>query len=91
MAWPFSKKGGLIIMKRSVNLTKGLINLLIMAGLFLFVFTPDAHAYIDPGSGSFILQLIIASLVGITFAIKIFWTNIKSLFSKRQQNEDDKG
>jgi len=36
-------------------------------------------AYIDPGSGSILIQVILASVVG---GIAVFWNKIKSLFSK---------
>ena len=39
-------------------------------------------AYIDPGTGSFIIQIIIASFVGCTFAIKLFWGRIKIFVKK---------
>lgn len=39
-------------------------------------------AYLDPGTGSMILQLIIAGLVGFGFAIKMFWSNIKGFCAK---------
>jgi hypothetical protein len=37
-------------------------------------------AYIDPGTGSFIIQIVIAAFVGCSFAIKIFWSRIKTFF-----------
>ena len=39
--------------------------------------TPDAHAYIDPGMGSYLLQIILASLLAIFFSAKVFWRKIK--------------
>jgi len=48
-----------------------------------------AYAYLDPGSGSYIFQLLIASLLGAVFAMKMFWRNIRSflarLFSRPQE------
>jgi hypothetical protein len=40
------------------------------------------HAYLDPGSGSFLIQLLIAGLVGAGFAIKLSWKKIKRLFNR---------
>jgi hypothetical protein len=37
----------------------------------------SVRAYIDPGTGSFIIQLLIASLAGIIYLIKRFWRSIK--------------
>ena len=48
--------------------------------LFLFLFSEEsAYAYIDPGTGSMILQAVLAAIVGSAVAIKIFWRKIKSL------------
>jgi hypothetical protein len=38
--------------------------------------------YIDPGSGSYLVQAIIAAVVGALFYFKNFWLKIKSLFGK---------
>jgi len=53
-----------------------------------------AYAYLDPGTGSYVLQLLIAAIVGMIFGIKTFWNNIKmslsSIFSKKPETEDKK-
>ena len=41
------------------------------------VFTGRAQAYIDPGTGSYIFQLLIAGFLAGIFFIKTFWTKIK--------------
>jgi len=40
-----------------------------------------AYAYLDPGTGSYILQLVMAGLLGALLALKIFWRNIKAYLS----------
>ena len=40
-------------------------------------------AYLDPGTGSFILQMMIAGLVGGGFAIKLCWRRIVGFFRRR--------
>ena len=47
----------------------------------------DKNAYLDPGSGSFILQLIIAGALGAVFAIRAYWSRIKSIFAKNKPSE----
>jgi len=42
------------------------------------------YAYIDPGAGSSILQLLIAGLLGALYAAKLHWTRIKSFLAKRR-------
>lgn len=46
-------------------------------------------AYLDPGSGSFILQLLIASLVGAAFIIKTYWRRINGYFRKLLNKEEN--
>jgi hypothetical protein len=36
----------------------------------------QAHAYIDLGSGSFIIQIVLAWLFATLFAIKVFWKRL---------------
>jgi len=45
------------------------------------VFISDAYAYLDPGTGSVIIQVIIAALVGVTITIKLYWEKLKIKFS----------
>lgn len=40
--------------------------------------------YIDPGTGSIILQGIIAGVLGVLFFIKGYWVKIKRMFSKKE-------
>jgi hypothetical protein len=44
--------------------------------------------YLDPGSGSFILQVLVAALLGGGFAIKVYWKNIKKWFVKTPPDEE---
>jgi len=48
-------------------------------------------AYLDPGTGSYLLQMIIAGLVGGAFLVKIFWGKIVAFFKKLfgGRNTDD--
>lgn len=47
-----------------------------------------ALAYIDPGTGSFVIQGIIAAVVGAGFAIKMFWHRIKAFFTGKPTPTD---
>ena len=41
--------------------------------------------YIDPGSGSYFIQVIIAALLGAAFWIKMSWHRIKSFFNRNKK------
>jgi hypothetical protein len=46
-------------------------------------------AYLDPGSGSFILQLLIAGILGGLVALRMSWSKIKARFTRRPEGSDD--
>jgi len=65
------------------------IHIAIIIGILICI--PNAYAYLDPGTGSYLVQILIAGLVGAAFSIKIFWQRIKDFFSgkKPDNNEDE--
>ncbi|MDO8519414.1 MAG: hypothetical protein Q7T11_04560 [Deltaproteobacteria bacterium] len=52
--------------------------------LFFFLsFIPEALAYLDPGTGSMIIQIVIGSVLAISYTVKIYWKKLKSIFQKK--------
>lgn len=47
------------------------------------------HYYLDPGSGSFLLQILLAVLLGSGYAVKVYWKKIKSFFKKSSPSEEE--
>jgi hypothetical protein len=60
-----------------------------LTSLALFISTHGKAnaAYLDPGSGSFILQLLLAALVGGGFILKTYWKKIIGFFRKDSSRE----
>ena len=60
------------------------------AGLAVVTLVNIAHAYLDPGTGSYILQLLIGGLLGGLFAIGLFWKKslafVKRLFTGKKHD-----
>jgi hypothetical protein len=44
--------------------------------------------YIDPGSGSYLIQVIIAAVLGALFYFKNLWFRVRSFFSKNKNKPD---
>jgi hypothetical protein len=44
--------------------------------------------YIDPGSGSYLIQAIIAGVLGFLFYFKNLWHRIRSFFGKKTKKPD---
>jgi hypothetical protein len=63
----------------------------LVGAVSLLVLPVDAFAYLDPGTGSYVLQMIIAGLLGAAFAVKMSWFRIKrfflELFSRNDRND----
>ena len=49
-------------------------------------------AYLDPGSGSFLIQLIVAGALGAALAVRMSWNRIKGFFRRKDEapTEPDK-
>jgi len=45
-------------------------------------------AYLDPGTGSVILQVILASLLAVAVAFRVFWRKLKGVFRKETPVDD---
>lgn len=50
----------------------------------------NGHLYLDPGSGSFLLQILLAAILGSAFAIKMYWRKLKSLFTGKSAETEKK-
>jgi hypothetical protein len=73
------KKGGIM---RSIVLKSAVL----FVGLVFLTYS-SAYAYIDPGTGSFVVQAVIASVAGAIYVIKTYWAKIISVFKKKTDNE----
>jgi len=45
-----------------------------------------AYAYLDPGTGSFFLQMLIGGIAGSLVALKMYWSRVKSFFSGHRRS-----
>ena len=45
----------------------------------------SAYAYIDPGTGSMVIQVLIGNLVGLGIAIKVYWYKLKEKFMRKKE------
>lgn len=59
-----------------------------LVACFSLIVIPTANAYIDPGSGSFIFQMIVGAALGISFGLKLFWRRIRSFFTRGPSEEE---
>ena len=74
-----------------MKILSGFKNVLILTLILLLWPIRKAYAYIDPGTGSYIIQVMIGGLLGAAFALKVYWKKVKAyfsnLFSKRTKSD----
>jgi hypothetical protein len=58
-----------------------LFDLRILSLVALITFPVSAQAYLDPGTGSILLQGAIAAVATIAYTVKIYWYRIKAFVS----------
>jgi hypothetical protein len=46
-------------------------------------------AYIDPGSGSFLVQALVATAAGLAVVLRRYWGSIKSFLGRSTEDDED--
>jgi hypothetical protein len=46
-------------------------------------------AYVDPGSGSMLLQLLLGGVAGVAVAVRMYWHRLRAFFGSRSNNTPD--
>jgi hypothetical protein len=61
----------------------------LMVAMFLFVSERNGtvHAYLDPGTGSMALQLLIGGAVAALATIRVYWARIKKFAFRGEVDE----
>jgi NADH:ubiquinone oxidoreductase subunit K len=62
--------------------------LLLITVILIFILPQRVSAYLDPGFGSMVWQMIAAVAFGAAFAVKIYWQKIKNFFRRSKTNKD---
>jgi len=61
------------------------MRILILAITLLLIFPAPSFAYLDPATGSMIIQGIIGAVAGLMIAVKLYWQKIRSFFSRSKK------
>ena len=55
---------------------------MIIVAVFCILLTPSAFAYLDAGTGSLIIQLVIGAFLGLLLTAKLWWMKLKMLLGQ---------
>jgi hypothetical protein len=58
---------------------------LLIAAILLLISAAPLFAYIDPGTGSYIIQMLIAGFLAAGFVIKTQWRRLAAFFKERSK------
>lgn len=70
------------------------MRIILFVAVFVAATGPNdpAHAYLDPGTGSILLQMILGGAAGAAVVLKLYWRRFVSFFRpdrNKQQKPDD--
>jgi len=54
------------------------------------MYTSPAYAYLDPGTGSMLLQALIGGIAAGFAVLSLYWQKVKAFFAKGKTVNDDK-
>jgi hypothetical protein len=66
-----------------------LIRPALLTSLSVLLFQAPLQAYLDPGSGSMLLQLLLGGIAGIAVIFQLFWRRILSVLGIRSSPPED--
>ncbi len=63
----------------------------ILAAVLLLLLFTDAVAYLDPGTGSMLLQVILGGVAAVAVAFKLYWHRLRAALglAKKEKPEDE--
>jgi len=54
----------------------------------LVVFVQPAYAYIDPGTGSIVIQFVTGGVAGVAILARLYWRRLKGVFKRENADSD---
>jgi hypothetical protein len=62
-----------------------------IVGVLLLLGFTNAYAYLDPGTGSMMLQVILGGVAAVGVAVKLYWHKLRVAIGlgKKQEAEED--
>jgi hypothetical protein len=63
------------------------ISMLLLVGVLVAAFERPAHAYLDPGSGSMLMQLLLGGVAGVAVIVKLYWRGLLSFLRIRPRDD----
>jgi hypothetical protein len=56
--------------------------------VWTLILAPQAFAYLDPGTGSLIVQSVVAALAAAGFALRLYWRRVQYWLGRSTKRPD---
>jgi hypothetical protein len=66
------------------------LNVSVLVGSAVCLFPRDAFAYLDPGTGSMVVQSVIAAVAAAAYGVRLYWGRIRGVFGRRPSAAGDR-
>ena len=78
-------------MTKLVGFSKRDVFMRVLITVLLLLVVTDAMAYLDPGTGSMLLQVILGGIAAVGVAIKLYWHKLRAALgmAKKTEPEDE--
>lgn len=73
-------------MTKTLNFIKTALPIILF---YILIIPREASAYLDAGTGSYIIQMILAAFAGSLFFIKSFWFKLISFVKKKSIKQEE--
>ena len=64
---------------------RGLFSAAVMTVALGLLATP-AEAYLDPGTGSYVFQMVAAAVVSVGFLVRAYWHRVRGFLARRDRS-----
>jgi hypothetical protein len=54
------------------------------------ILAAPAEAYLDPGTGSYVFQMVAAAIISVGFLVRAYWNRLRSFFARLRGSADSK-
>ena len=68
---------------------KRALRMLALAATVQIFLVSEAYAYVDAGTGSFIIQMVVAAVVGISVTLRMYWQQTKAMLTRQPTLESE--
>lgn len=68
---------------------KDMLKLTVLISLLLLLSSGTAYAYLDAGTGSIIMQILLGGLAGLAVVLRLFWRHVLRFLGINKTEKED--